>query len=203
MVTVDHGAPLPAMLFPKARRAVLGLLFEHPQRAFYLRQISELTGVGIGPVQREVKRLAKAGIIRRTDQGRHVYFQADDTCPVFDELRGLVIKTMGASRLLRAALRPLADRIRVAFIYGSVARGEETSASDIDLMVIGDLRLSDVVSAIRPAEAELRREVNPTMYPVAEFRKKVRAKHHFLETVIRGDKLYLIGDADELGKLFE
>ena len=192
---------LATIVFPKARRAVLGLVLSHPDRAFYLREIVELTGLGIGHLQREFERLAEAGIIRRFRQGRHVYFQADQTCPIYNELRGIVLKTVGVADEMRRALSPLRKRIRVAFVYGSVARGSENSASDIDLMVVGDLTLADVVDAVRETESVLLRPVNPTVYPWKEFTAKLAAGQHFLTKVMGREKLLLIGGEDDLAAL--
>ncbi len=192
---------LATILFPKARRAVLGLMLSHPDRAFYLREIVGLTGLGIGHLQREFERLAEAGIIRRFTQGRHVYFQADQTCPIYNELRGIVLKTVGVADEMRRALLPLRKRIRVAFIYGSVARGSENSASDVDLMVVGDVTLAEVVDAVRETETILLRPVNPTVYPWKEFTAKLAASQHFLTKVMGRDKLMLMGGEDDLAAL--
>jgi predicted nucleotidyltransferase len=193
---------LVSALFPKSRRMVLGLLMSHPDRAFYLREIAEITGLGVGHVQRELGRLVKAGIIHRFKQGRHVYFRADPACSIFDELRGIVIKTVGVGDVLRHALMPLRDRIRVAFVFGSVARREEHSSSDVDLMVIGDVSLAEVVGVIRDVEQSLGRPVNPTVYPPAEFSSKLAVGHHFVTKVVEREKLMLIGDEDDIAALF-
>lgn len=201
MSTVPHTDALAPVLFSKARREVLGLLFGHPDRGFYLREIVELTGLGVGHVQRELRQLTDGGIVRRTTQGRHVYFQADPACPVFEELRSIVRKTLGATALLREALS--ASPISAAFIYGSVARGEEKQASDLDLMVIGDATLRQIADAVRPVEREIGREINPTVYPAHEFRSKLAAGNHFLKTVIMGEKVFVVGGPRELRALLE
>ncbi len=193
--------PLTATLFSKARQAVLGLLYSHPDQAFYLRQISSLTGLGIGQVQREVKQLSEAGIIRRSFRDRHVFFQTDSTCPIFDELRNIVTKTVGGVTLLSLALQPLRDRIAVAFIYGSVAHGQARQHSDLDLMVIGDITFAEVVDGLRNAEARLHRSINPTVFPLREFRDKLAAGNHFLKTVVIGKKVFVVGGENELGSL--
>jgi predicted nucleotidyltransferase/DNA-binding transcriptional ArsR family regulator len=195
------GSTIATSLFPKARQAVLALLLGHPDERFYLRQVVELTGLGVGHVQRELARLAGAGIIRRSREGRHVYFQADAACPIHRELRGIVIKTMGAAELLRQALSPLRDRIRAAFIYGSVARGQERTDSDIDVMVVGRVGFAEVVEVIRDAERSLGRPVNATVYPEGELTAKIRDDHHFLNQVLASEKLMLIGGDDELAAI--
>lgn len=188
-------------LFPRTRQAVLALLFGHPDERFYLRQITAIVGAGVGQVQRELERLARGGIIRRTREGRHVYFQANRDCAVYDELRGLVTKSLGVAPVLSATLKALADRILVAFVYGSVARGDERAASDLDLMVIGEVTFHEIASAVRQAESTLRREIHPTVYPAAEFRRTLAEGNHFLRSVMQSEKIFLIGDEDELGKL--
>jgi predicted nucleotidyltransferase len=196
--------PLPESLpslFGKTRQALLALLFTRPDEELLQEQLILHAGLGRGSVQRELEFLARAGIARRTVHGRQVYFQANPDCPIFPELRSLVVKTSGVADVLRAALAPLASRIRVAFVYGSVARGDEKRASDVDVMVVGEAAFTEVVDALARAQDALGREVNPTVYPPDEFRTKVNAKHHFLVTVIHGDKLFLIGDQRELGRL--
>ena len=188
-------------LFPESRRAILGLLYSHPDEAFYLRQIVDLAGLAVGQTQRELKRLTGCGILERSEKGRHVYFKANEKCPIYDELRAIVAKTAGATAAVERALEPLADRITLAFVFGSVARSEETRASDIDLMVIGDASLGELASAIRGPERVLRREINLSVYPVREFTTKVRQGHSFLTRVIDGKKLFIKGSADELGAL--
>jgi predicted nucleotidyltransferase len=203
MGTVPLSGDLAATLFPESRRAILGLLFSRPDEAFYLRQIVELTGLAVGQTQRELQRLTTAGIIERSEQGRHVYFRANEACPIFDELRGIAVKTTGVAAALKAALEPLAERIAVAFVFGSIARGEERRASDVDLMVIGDASFAEVSSAVRAAEQALRREINLVVYPVREFQAKARQGHSFVARVIEGDKLFVEGNARELDALLE
>jgi predicted nucleotidyltransferase len=192
---------LAVALFPGSRRAILGLLFSHPDEAFYLRQIVDLAGLAVGQTQRELKRLTGCGIVTRSEQGRHVYFRANDKCPIFDELRGIVAKTTGAVVAIGGALEPLVDRIRLAFVFGSVARGEETRASDIDVMVIGEASFAELANAVHPVERSLRREVNLTVYPVREFRTKTREGHSFLTRVVSGKKVFMVGGEHELGAL--
>ncbi len=192
-----------ASLFPKARRELLGLLFSHPDGAFYLREIVERTGLGMGHVQRELQRLCRGGMVRRSKKGRHVYFQANESSPVYEELRGLVRKTIGAVEILRAAIQPLSDRIVSAFIFGSVARGEERSQSDLDVMVVGNVSFADVVKAVQGAESRTGREISATVYPPDEFRTKLADGHHFLTSVIEREKLFVLGNEDDLRKLLE
>jgi predicted nucleotidyltransferase len=190
-----------APLFGKTRQALLSLLFTHADESFFLEQLIRAAALGRGTVQRELAFLSRAGILRRTVRGRQVYFQADPDCPVYAELKGLVVKTAGVADALRAALAPLAARIRVAFVYGSVARSAERRASDIDVMVIGDVSFAEAAEALGRAQQDLRREINPSVYPAAEYRTKLAAKHHFLGSVLKGEKIFLIGDERELARL--
>jgi predicted nucleotidyltransferase len=175
------------------------LVFGHPDERFYQRRVIQAVGLGSGTVQRDLDRLSRSGVLTRSVEGRQVYFQANRQCPVFEELRGIVRKTFGAAQALKAALSPMADRIRVAFIFGSVATGTETSLSDVDVMVVGDkLSLTDVVSAIAEAQREIGREINPSVYPTEEFCRKLAEGQHFVSRVVAGEKIFLIGDEHEL-----
>ncbi len=201
MSTSGLEEPLSATLFGKTRLAVLSMLFNHADEAYYLRQIARNTGTGLGALQRELNKLADAGIIRRTVRGKQVYYQANAQCPIFPELKGMIIKTAGVRGVITSALASLTNRIRVAFIYGSVARRQESRKSDVDLMIVGDVSFSDVVSALGKAEKNLEREINPTVYPPSEFQSKLSKKHHFLTALMDESKLFLIGDQRELERL--
>jgi len=188
-------------LFSKTRRAVLSLLYSHVDDTYYLRQIVRAAGVGLGTVQRELKQLSDAGIIRRIVRGRQVYYQANPQCPVFAELKNLVVKTVGVGAAIQAALTPLGDRIDVAFIYGSIARSEEHRDSDVDVLVVGKVTFGEIVSSLSEVQKTIGREINPTVYPPAEFQSKLAAGHHFLNSVLRGPIFFLIGDKHELARL--
>jgi predicted nucleotidyltransferase len=190
-----------AVLFGRARRLILGWLLGHPDETYFLRQLVRQTGLSPGSVQRELAALVSAGLVTRTTQGRQVYFQADTESPVFTDLRSLFLKTAGVADVLRDGLRPLTDRIVAAFVFGSAARSELRNASDIDVLVVGDVSFADVVGGLSEAQRVLGREVNPTVYPPAEFRQKIRDGHHFLTSVLDQPHIFLIGDRDELGRL--
>jgi len=201
MSTLSDTDNLSRTLFGKTRRAVLSLLYSQVDDAFYLRQIVRAAGVGLGAVQRELKQLSDAGIIQRIVRGRQVYYQANPQCPVFPELKALVMKTVGIAAVIQAALAPLADRIRIAAIYGSIARSEEYRGSDVDLLIVGEATFAEIVSALHQAQSTINREINPTVYPPAEFRSKVAAGHHFLNAVLKEPVLFLVGDKRELARL--
>jgi uncharacterized protein len=201
MVTATEIDNLGAVLFSKVRRALLALLYGHPGETYYLRQIVRISGLGLGPVQRELQILSTAGIVLREKRGNLVYYQANHNCPVFEELQNIVRKTFGVVGIIRDSLALLMPDIKTAFIFGSVARGTEGRASDIDLLVVGKASFAQVSAAISPAEKTIRREINPVVYPLPEFRRKVKFDHHFLNTVLHGEKIFIIGDEDELDRL--
>ena len=188
-------------LFGKTRQALLSLLYTRADEAHLQEQLIEFAALGRGSVQRELEFLTRADIVRRSLRGRQVYFQANPDCPIYPELRSLVVKTSGVADVLRAALGHLADRIRTAFIYGSVARGDEKRNSDVDVMVIGEVSFAETSEALGSAQQALGREVNASVYPPAEFRAKILAKQHFLTTVFKNEKIFLIGDPRELARL--
>ncbi len=192
-----------AVLFGSTRRRVLSLLYGRPQERFYLRQIVRETGASPGAVQRELEALLRGGIIQRATEGRQVYFGANQESPIFSELRAIVLKTAGVVDVIRECLQPLAGRIRAAFVFGSAARGDLRSGSDIDLMVVGDASFGEVASAVAPAQERIGRDVNPTLYTPAEFRTKLESGHHFLATVLKQPRLFAAGGSDELERLAE
>jgi predicted nucleotidyltransferase len=185
-------------LWPLARRKVLGLLFGPSDQELHLREIARRTGLAPATVQREVASLARAGILERRRSGRQVYYRANPTCPLFRDLRGLMLKTVGLADVLREALEPLRDRIRCAFIFGSAARGDLLNDSDVDLMVIGEVSLRELVAPLRSAEADLSRPANAVTMRPEEFTGRVAQEQPFLANVLRGPKILLIGDEDEL-----
>jgi predicted nucleotidyltransferase len=201
MSTLFDTDNLSRTLFGKTRRAVLSLLYSHVDDAFYLRQIVRTAGAGLGAVQRELKQLSDAGIIQRFVRGHQVYYQANPQCPIFVELKNLVVKTIGVGAALQAALAPLADRIDLAVIYGSIARSEEHRESDVDVLVVGKVTFAEVVSSFSEVQKTIGREINPTVYPLSEFRSKLAAGQHFLSAVLRGPMLFLIGEKRDLAGL--
>jgi predicted nucleotidyltransferase len=170
----------------------------HPQRWWYLSDLARHLGLRPSSLQRELSSLVAAGILRRKREGNRVYFQPDPDCPLFPELRGLMMKTVGLFDVLRQALAPFARSIRWAFVYGSAARSEERSSSDVDLMVIGQVGLADIAPALRKAEARLARPVNPSAYTPEEFISKLKAGNHFLQAVLKEKMVFILGQGDEL-----
>lgn len=191
----------PLSLFGKTRQALLAQLYTRPDEALLQEQLIRHAALGRGTVQRELEFLTRAGILRRTVHGRQVYFQADPECPIYPELKTLIVKTAGAADFLRGVLAPLAERIRAAFIYGSVARAQARRGSDIDVMIIGDVSFVQASEALARAQVALGREVNPSVYSPGEFRDKLAAQQHFLSSVLNGKKIFLIGGERELARL--
>jgi uncharacterized protein len=192
---------LETLLGSRLRAKVLGWLFAHPDERYFVRQFTALVQEDSTNVSRELARLEKTGILVSTTEGRQKYYQANRASPLFNELHGLIVKTAGIADVLRSALAPAKRRIKVAFVFGSIASGNERRSSDIDVMVVGSISFGDVVSLLSTAEQKLLRETNAVVYPVAEFKKKVRDAHHFVRTVLEGQKIFLIGDADVLERL--
>jgi uncharacterized protein len=189
------------ILFSGSRRSILALLYGHADEEFYLREIARRAGTGIGATQRELRQLSEAGLIQDVRRGRQVYYQANRKNPIFVELKSILAKTSGIRDILHEALTSLKDRIKLAFVYGSIARGEEKASSDVDLMVVGETSFSDVVSALAQMETKLGREVNPTVYGPRELREKLAANNHFLSAVAKEKKLFVIGDEREFRRL--
>ena len=202
IIVLEMGTTIGAALFSATRQAVFRLLFGHADERFYQRQVIRIAGLGSGAVQRDLQQLTRARILVRTVEGRQTYYQANRACPVFDELHGLIRKTFGVAQVLKDGLAALAGKIQFAFVYGSLATGGETAASDVDVMVVGErISLQDVVSALTEAQRDLRREVNPSVYRTEEFCRKLAGGHHFLSSVVAGPKIFLIGDEGELTRL--
>jgi len=183
-------------LFGRTRGAVLSVLYGHVGKGFYLRQLARLTDVALGPVQREIRQLVEAGLVSRKAVGAQTLYSANEGSPVFREIKSLVTKTVGMHDVLVDALAPLRDDINLAFVYGSVARSREREHSDVDLMVVGKVDFDEVVNKLLDAEKTLNREINPTVYSIKEFSKKLRG--NFLKSVLAEKKLFIIGDEDDL-----
>lgn len=190
-----HPHPTPAdALFPKVRQRVLAVLFCTPDRSFYANEIIALAQSGTGAVQRELASLAQAGLVSVRKQGNQKHYQADASAPVFAELRGLVLKTMGLADVLSAALMPLANQITHAFVFGSMAKLQDHTHSDVDLLVVSpSLGYGDVFAALEPAVTTLGRTVNPAIYTPDAFLLRQRQDNAFVSRVMEQPKIWLIG----------
>jgi uncharacterized protein len=188
------------LLFGQTRGRVLALLYGAPDQTRFVRQIARQVDTSVGTVQRELNLLADAGLIKRSTVGNQVFFQANQEHPEYPELRALLAKTAGVFQMLKMALASLSSRVDLAFVYGSVARGEEKATSDIDLMVIGAVSLDEVLDAVGPVEEQLGRPVNPTIYSRDDLKTRLRSGNHFLQSLKKSKKVFLIGDEDEFRK---
>jgi predicted nucleotidyltransferase len=188
-------------LFSKTRRGVLAATYGQPHREWYLSEIAAYLKTAPSSLQRELETLSSSGILKRRKDGNRLYYQADSSIPIFPELRGIVEKALGVGEALRESLGKFGERIRCAFIYGSVADNTEHALSDVDLMVVGELGLSDLSPALRRLEEKFRREINATIYSPGEFRKELRAGNHFLTDVKEKPKVFVKGGEDELAAI--
>jgi len=186
-------------LFTKTQQRVLGVLFGDPDRSFYASELIRTAGTGSGAAQRELARLEDSGLVVGRRIGRQKHYQANAASPLFSELRNIVLKTVGLAEPLRDALKPLSSAIRAAFVYGSVAKAADRSGSDIDLMVISDsLTYGEVFGALERVAKTVGRQVNPTVYTVAEFSKRSRGESAFLTRVLEQPRVWVIGSEHDL-----
>jgi predicted nucleotidyltransferase len=184
-----------AALFTDSQTRVLRWLFGQPQRGYHLNELLRLTGLGSASLQRELKKLAEAGLVRSERVGNLRRFQANSESPVYGELVALTRKTLGAEPMLRETLQPLASKLEAAFIYGSVAKGTDTAKSDIDVMLVGkNLLLGKVLELVVPLEAQLGRKINPTCLSPAQFKRRRAERDSFVNRVLAQPTIALIGD---------
>jgi uncharacterized protein len=176
-------------------------LFTHTDDRYFVRQLTGLLKEDSTNISRELARLEKMGILVLTTSGRQKYYQANLKSPIYNELHGLVVKTAGVADILRSYLVPASEKIKLAFIFGSIASRTETRASDVDVMIIGDIDYDEAASCLNLAQDKLGREINSVVYPVLEFQQKVKNDHPFLKSVLESEKIYLIGDESEFARL--
>lgn len=182
-------------LFSSTQQRVLALLFGQPGRSFYASEIIGLAGAGSGAVQRELARLAESGLVMVSRIGNQKHYQANAASPVFEELRGIVLKTFGLADVLRDALAPFEPQIQAAFVYGSVAKRQDTAHSDIDLMILSDnLGYADLFPILEQVGNQLGRPVNPTIHTPKDFARKAKTGNAFVVRVLEQPKIWLIGE---------
>jgi predicted nucleotidyltransferase len=185
------------------RARVLSALILHPDTTLHSRELARRIGALPGSASRELVKLADAGILIRKHIGNQVHYRADRDCPIFEELAGMLRKTSGLATVLADALQPIAAHIQCALVFGSVARGEETTHSDVDVLILGEVSFAEVIQALHPAQEEVQREINPVVYRTADFIGKLVSNNTWAREVVEKPKLFLIGDADDFAKLIE
>jgi len=188
-------------LFSPYRRQVLALLLLRPDERFHVRELERLTGISAGSLHRELKAMSEAGLLIREHQGNQVLYQADRSCSIFEELASIFRKTVGLGSKLTTALEPIADRIDVAFVFGSMASGKQHAKSDLDICVLGEVELLDVVKAVGSLQESLRREINPVVMSAKQFASDLANEERFAERLVAEPKIFVIGDENEFRKL--
>jgi predicted nucleotidyltransferase len=186
-------------LFSNVQQRLLALIFGRPERSFYTSEIIRSVHSGTGAVERELSRLQRSGLVSVERIGNQKHYRANRESPIFNELRSLVLKTVGLKEPLRRSLEPYADRIRAAFVYGSVAKQTDTARSDIDLMVIGvNLTYPDIYSGLQEAESTLNRPINPTILEFEEWRRRRIQKNPFFEKISNQPRIFIFGSEADL-----
>jgi predicted nucleotidyltransferase len=190
---------LASALFSSVQQRVLALIFSHPERSFYMSEIMRTVRSGTGAVERQLSRLERSGLVSVERIGNQKHYRANRQSPIFDELQSIVLKTVGLVEPLRQSLEPYADKIKTAFVYGSVARGADTAQSDIDVMVIGeDLTYPDLYDGLQKAENALRRQVNPNFISPKDWQRKLAQKNPFVTKVSEQSKIFIFGSERDL-----
>ncbi len=199
MGTKRHAFSLSDALFSKVQQRVLALIFSHPERSFYTSEIVRKVDSGVGAVERELSKLEGSALVSIERIGNQKHYRANQASPIFEELRGLIEKTVGLAEPIRKSLEPYADAIKSAFVYGSVAKGADTAHSDIDLMVIGDdLNYSDLYTAAQNVESKLRRKVHPLFLSPEDWRRKTSDKGSVFSKISHSPKIFIIGSEKDL-----
>jgi uncharacterized protein len=184
-------------LFTKTQQAILKLLYTHPEKSFYTKEILRLTGMGVATIKRELDRMERASVLKKFKIGNQLHYQANTDCPIYSELITIADKTFGLNDTMKLALEPLAHKIVWAFIFGSIASEKETPWSDIDLMIIGTLDFFAVAIAVNNAQHLLGREINPKIYTPQEWKNLLKEKTGFIKSVLQKPKINIIGDGHE------
>lgn len=195
-----NSTSLSEALFSGVRQRVIGLLFGHTGRSYHGNELVKLAGSGKGALQRELKRLTDSGLVTVAEVGNQKRYQANPQSPVFEDLRSIVEKTFGLADVLAEGLRPIADRISLAIVFGSVAKRSDTARSDIDLLIVSDSAShQEIFKVLEKTEAKLGRKINPTLYTAKEFAKRRAQGNSFVTRILEQPKIYLIGSARDVG----
>lgn len=189
---------LSSLLFGEYRKRVLGLLLLNPNASYHVRELARLTDTAPGTLHKELTKLTAAGILQSKKVGNQVHYSANLSCPIYAELAGILRKTSGMVDVLAESLSSAQNKINAAFVFGSIARGEEQSNSDVDVMIIGSLGFGDAVQLMHPTQLILQREINPVVYSVEEFERRIKNNDSFINEVLAKPKLFIIGTENEL-----
>jgi len=199
MGTIPHKLGLSSALFSKVQQRVLALIFSHPERSFYTSEIVRKVGSGVGAVERELSKLERSGLVLIERVGNQKHYRANQAAPIFEDLRGLVEKTVGLIEPIKKSFEPYANAIKGAFVYGSVAKGADTAYSDVDLIVIGDnLNYSDLYTAAQNVESKLRRKVHPLFLSSDGWQRKTSVKGSVFSKIRHSPKIFIIGSEKDL-----
>ena len=190
-------------LFTATQRNVLGLLYAHPEQSFYTKEILRLTGMGVATIKRELDRMVDAGILSFTKVGNQHHFQANPDCPIYEELLSIVSKTFGIADVISEALLPVDDQIKYGFVYGSIAKGNETTKSDIDLLVVTEssLAYADLMTVLVAAEQSLGRPINPSIYTNEQIKTKLKENNAFITRVMEQPKIWIKGNYNDIREI--
>ena len=190
-------------LFTATQRNVLGLLYAHPEQSFYTKEILRLTGMGVATIKRELDRMVDAGILSFTKVGNQHHFQANPDCPIYEELLSIVSKTFGIADVISEALLPVDDQIKYGFVYGSIAKGNETAKSDIDLLVVTEssLAYADLMTVLVAAEQSLGRPINPSIYTNEQIKTKLKENNAFITRVMEQPKIWIKGNYNDIREI--
>lgn len=189
---------LSSLLFSAYRKRVLGLLLLHPNASYHVRELARLTNTTPGTLHKELTKLTIGGILQSKKVGNQVHYSANLSCPIYSELAGILRKTSGMVDVLSESLSSAQDKINTAFVFGSIARGDEQSNSDVDVMIIGSLGFGDAVQLLHPTQDVLQREINPVVYSTEEFNRRIKNNDSFINEVLDKPKLFIIGSENEL-----
>jgi predicted nucleotidyltransferase len=199
MGMIPHKLSLSNALFSKVQQRVLALIFGHPERSFYTSEIVRKVGSGVGAVERELSKLERSGLVSIERIGNQKHYRANQAAPIFEDLRGLVERTVGLIEPIKKSFEPYANAIKSAFVYGSVANEADTAYSDVDLMVIGDdLDYSDLYTAAQNVESKLRRKVHPLFLSSDSWQRKTSEKGSVFSKISHSPKIFVIGNEEDL-----
>jgi predicted nucleotidyltransferase len=193
---------LQALFTSKVRSELLSTFFLHDERDFYVRELERITGQDYKNITLELRNLEGIGLLRSRKEGNLKYYGLNKEFLLYEELKSIIAKTRGAASALKEVLLRQKD-IDLAFIYGSLASGENSAKSDIDLMVIGKIPLEDLLTLLREPERVLARDINPSLYDSSEIRKRSKENDPFITQVLKGPKILLVGDEHELRKIVQ